>query len=101
MSYDVGQTAIVWDLFTGQEVSRFASFEHIGVAAWMRNGNVAFGRFGGKRTIGDADSRQETIREKSFFLNHRRRSIFLLGRYSILLLRLRRLRTVELMQLGM
>lgn len=43
VSYDVGQTAIVWDLFTGQEVSRFASIEHIGVASWMRNGNVAFG----------------------------------------------------------
>jgi hypothetical protein len=43
VSYDAGQTAIVWDLFTGQEISRFASFELIRVAAWMRNGNVAFG----------------------------------------------------------
>ena len=43
VSYDVGQTAIVWDIFTGTEISRFASFEHLRVASWMRNGNVAFG----------------------------------------------------------
>lgn len=44
VSYDVGQTAIVWDIFTGTEIARFASFEHLRVAMWMRNGNVAFGR---------------------------------------------------------
>lgn len=44
VSYDVGQTAIVWDIFTGTEIARFASFEHLRVATWMRNGNVAFGR---------------------------------------------------------
>lgn len=44
VSYDAGQTAIVWDLFTGDEIARFASYEQILVAAWMRNGNVAFGR---------------------------------------------------------
>ncbi|KAJ5165869.1 hypothetical protein N7492_006165 [Penicillium capsulatum] len=43
VSYDVGQTAIVWDIFTGTEIARFASFEHLRVATWMRNGNVAFG----------------------------------------------------------
>ncbi|KAL6412747.1 hypothetical protein AUP68_03953 [Ilyonectria robusta] len=43
VSYDSGQTAIVWDLMTGDEVSRFASYEHLTCAAWMRNGNVAFG----------------------------------------------------------
>ncbi|KAA8652822.1 uncharacterized protein ATNIH1004_001731 [Aspergillus tanneri] len=43
VSYDVGQTAIVWDLFTGNVIARFASFEQLRVAAWMRNGNVAFG----------------------------------------------------------
>ncbi|EAW13249.1 WD40 repeat domain-containing protein [Aspergillus clavatus NRRL 1] len=42
-SYDQGQTTIVWDLFTGAELARFAAFEHLRVAAWMRNGNVAFG----------------------------------------------------------
>lgn len=44
VSYDVGQTAIVWDLFTGAEHARFAAFEPLQVAAWMRNGNVAFGK---------------------------------------------------------
>lgn len=43
VSYDSGNTAICWDLFTGEEVARFASYEQIRVAAWMRNGNVAFG----------------------------------------------------------
>ena len=44
VSYDVGQTAIVWDCMTGDELARFASYENLTVAAWMRNGNVAFGR---------------------------------------------------------
>ncbi|KAM7190508.1 hypothetical protein V8F33_009407 [Rhypophila sp. PSN 637] len=43
VSYDAGMTAIVWDLFTGDEVARFASYENLTCAAWMRNGNVAFG----------------------------------------------------------
>ena len=43
VSYDAAQTAIVWDLFTGDEIARFASYEQIRVAAWMKNGNVAFG----------------------------------------------------------
>ncbi|KJK68680.1 hypothetical protein P875_00075777 [Aspergillus parasiticus SU-1] len=47
VSYDVSQTAIVWDLFTGSVIARFASFEQLKVAAWMRNGNVAFGNVKG------------------------------------------------------
>ncbi|KAG6026000.1 hypothetical protein E4U41_001381, partial [Claviceps citrina] len=43
VSYDAGQTAIVWDLMTGDEVARFASYEMLTVAAWMCNGNVVFG----------------------------------------------------------
>ncbi|KAK5997278.1 hypothetical protein PT974_02633 [Cladobotryum mycophilum] len=43
VSYDAGQTTIVWDLMTGDEMARFSSYEHLTVAAWMRNGNVAFG----------------------------------------------------------
>ena len=45
VSCDVSQTTIVWDLFNGDEVARFASYEEIRVAAWMRNGNIAFGWF--------------------------------------------------------
>jgi hypothetical protein len=44
VSYDVGQTAIVWDCMTGDEMARFASYENLTVAAWMRNVNVAFGK---------------------------------------------------------
>jgi hypothetical protein len=43
VSYDAGQTAIVWDALTGDEVARFVSFAHLTTAAWQRNGNVAFG----------------------------------------------------------
>lgn len=43
VSYDAGSTTIVWDLMTGDEVARFASYDHLTAAAWMRNGNVAFG----------------------------------------------------------
>ncbi|KAL2793746.1 hypothetical protein BJX66DRAFT_219488 [Aspergillus keveii] len=43
VSYDASRTAIIWDLFTGSVIARFASFEELKAAAWMRNGNVAFG----------------------------------------------------------
>ncbi len=43
VTYDTKQTAIVWDLFTGEQISRFASYEPLKVASWMRNGNIAFG----------------------------------------------------------
>ena len=43
VTYDAQQTAIVWDLFTGEQISRFASYEPLRVASWMRNGNIAFG----------------------------------------------------------
>lgn len=52
VSYDAGQTAIVWDLFSGDEIARFASYETLKVAAWMRDGNVAFGREGVGATAG-------------------------------------------------
>ena len=53
VSYDAGQTAIVWDLFTGDEIARFASYEPLKVAAWMRDGNVAFGTdtYGGRHRL--------------------------------------------------
>jgi hypothetical protein len=44
VSYDTSQTTIVWDLLTGDEVARFASYEEIRVAAWMKNANIAFGK---------------------------------------------------------
>lgn len=59
VSYDASQTAIVWDLFSGDEIARFASYEPIRVAAWMKNGNVAFGK----------DSKQNREAEKVRFQN--------------------------------
>ena len=43
VSYDQGNTAIVWDILTGGEVARFSSYENIRSAAVMRNGNIALG----------------------------------------------------------
>lgn len=45
VSVDAGKTAIVWDLLSGEEVSRFTSYEDIRVATWMKNGNLTFGKF--------------------------------------------------------
>lgn len=45
VSYDAGNTAIVWDILTGGEIARFSAYEHIKVASFMRNGNIAFGGF--------------------------------------------------------
>lgn len=45
VSYDSGQTAIVWDLFSGTTIVRFSAFEDLQVASWMRNGSVAFGTY--------------------------------------------------------
>lgn len=39
VSYDQGNTAIVWDILTGGEVARFSSYETMRNAAIMRNGN--------------------------------------------------------------
>lgn len=44
VSFDVGRTAIVWDILSGGEVARFSAYEHMRVATFMRNGNIAFGK---------------------------------------------------------
>lgn len=44
-SYDAGHSTIVWDILTGREVARFAAYEEINTAQFMRNGNIAFGNF--------------------------------------------------------
>lgn len=43
-SYDAGHSTIVWDILTGREVARFAAYEEINTAQFMRNGNIAFGK---------------------------------------------------------
>ncbi|KAK0930559.1 hypothetical protein LTR91_009695 [Friedmanniomyces endolithicus] len=43
VSYDAGNTVIVWDILTGGEVARFSSYEHMRIASFLRNGNISFG----------------------------------------------------------
>ena len=89
VSYDAEMTAIVWDLFTGDEIARFASFEPLHVAVWMKDGNVAFGgspRFTRYRPgfkIANRETKQETHRGTSFCLNLRIQNIVRRARYSI------------------
>ncbi|EFX03735.1 WD g-beta repeat protein [Grosmannia clavigera kw1407] len=47
VSYDASQNAIVWDIMSGTEVARFASFSNLTAVSWMRNGTVAFGNDSG------------------------------------------------------
>ena len=43
VSYDIGRTAIVWDILNGAEVARFTYYDDIRTASWMKNGQIAFG----------------------------------------------------------
>lgn len=74
VSYDAGQTAIVWDLMSGDEVARFASYEHLTTAAWMRNGNVAFGKssWSMNQDLLYRSSRNQTIRGRRILTDMRR-----------------------------
>lgn len=78
VTYDIGQTAIIWDLFTGEQLSRFVSYESLRVAHWMRNGNIAFGMLASSSSNTRTDAKQETQKARSFSLNHHRASIYLL-----------------------
>jgi hypothetical protein len=42
-SYDNSMMTIIWDAQSGQEVARVEPYGDIRVAAWMKNGQVAFG----------------------------------------------------------
>lgn len=44
VTYDVGKTAIVWDISTGAPMASFAAYEAMTTASWMRNGNIVFGK---------------------------------------------------------
>lgn len=105
VSYDASQTAIVWDLFTGSEVARFASYETIKAAAWMRDGAIAFGGF---HTIASEDHApsmpltlaQVTRKVQSYSSTRKHRSTSILVLSSTPLLLWRRLLTVEPLPLG-
>jgi hypothetical protein len=42
-SYDTKSMTIIWDLLTGRTIARLEPYGDIRVAAWMRNGTIAFG----------------------------------------------------------
>lgn len=104
VSYDVGQTAIVWDIFTGTEIARFASFEQLRVASWMRNGNVAFGMgFLHRLELGafaDGSGLQVMEKARSSSLSLLLRNIYPRALSSILSHLLHRLQIVVLMRSG-
>lgn len=84
VSYDAEQTAIIWDLLTGDEVARFASYEVIRVAAWLKDGTIAFGAY----LIKTVEYYvlivfQETAMATSFCSTLRALNMFLLAQYSI------------------
>ena len=83
VTYDIGQTAIIWDLFTGEPLSRFVSYESLRVAHWMRNGNIAFGMLNQSTPSTRTDTIQETQKARLFSLNRHRASIYPLEPFSI------------------
>lgn len=63
VSYDASQNAIVWDIMSGAEVARFASFSNLTAVSWMRNGTVAFGRKEPSAYKGESRSSLTTYRQ--------------------------------------
>lgn len=45
VSYDAANTAIIWDVHTAEELTRFEAYEPIGCAAFLRDGHIVFGMF--------------------------------------------------------
>lgn len=95
VSYDVSQAAIVWDLFSGNQVSHFASFEPMRVAAWMRNGNVAFGKLKATQSSRSLEltSTQVIPKARLSSLSHLHPNMCARRRFTTQLLHLRRCQT--------
>ena len=96
VSFDVGKTAIVWDILSGGEVARFSAYEHMRVASFMRNGNIAFGmealvKIGSIQTNGV----QQMTKATSYFSSLQHRNMSRHARYSIRLPRLHQLQIAE------
>ncbi|KAF8545235.1 WD40-repeat-containing domain protein [Trichophaea hybrida] len=66
VSVDTSKTAIIWYLQTGEEISRFSSYDDIHTAAWMKNGNLAFGDCMGNVILFDP-LRAESISARTIF----------------------------------
>jgi hypothetical protein len=43
ISYDIEHNAIIWNLYTGEELARMASLEPVRAASWMRDDRVVLG----------------------------------------------------------
>ena len=101
VSYDASQTAIIWDLFTGAERARFASFEPIRAGAWLKNGSIAFGNLH-TRLEGDilTDIVKVIRKEASSCLSLPHQNIYLRGQSATLSQPLRRGQIAKHMQLG-
>ncbi|KAA8899944.1 WD40-repeat-containing domain protein [Sphaerosporella brunnea] len=66
VSVDKSKTAIVWDIETGEEISRHNAYEDILVASWMKNGNLALGDALGNIILFDP-ARAESITARTIF----------------------------------
>jgi WD40 repeat protein len=104
-SYDTHQMTIVWDLLTGEQVTRVEPYEDILVAAWMRNGIVAFGRWFSRiayvyAALLDSHHWQGIPMEASRFSTRLRRKTCLSELSTIESLHLRPLRIAERLLLG-
>ncbi|KAI1007139.1 hypothetical protein K3495_g1085 [Podosphaera aphanis] len=56
VSYDLSHNVIIWDCLTGDELVKINSHDSLTVAAWMRNGNVAFGNVQGNVILFESDT---------------------------------------------
>lgn len=45
VSYDSSETAIVWDFFSGVEITRYTPQEPLSCAAWTTDGRIVFGMY--------------------------------------------------------
>ncbi|KAI5815327.1 WD40-repeat-containing domain protein [Pyronema omphalodes] len=66
VTVDTSKTAIIWSLENGVEISRFVAYDDIQSAAWMKNGNLAFGDSIGNVILFDP-IRAESISARTIF----------------------------------
>lgn len=45
VSVDASKDAVVWESDSGEEISRYTAYDDVRCSAWMRNGNLALGKY--------------------------------------------------------
>lgn len=104
VSYDAGNTAIVWDILTGGEIARFSAYESIRAASFIRNGNIAFGELMCEVCVDRDASLMNTAQVMtmaiSSCLSRQPRNMSRRGQSTMLSRPLRRLLIVEHLRLG-